>query len=138
MLSSSSRRRASLSLLVFLGMGLVLTGCFLLPNRPPLAAFTVHYNVTEDIMVVDLDASQSSDPDGDAITSYMWTFGDQDTQIITPLTVSATVPVEVLRVRYPDEDEYTITLLVIDERGAASVPVSQTIMLPVIIVDPTQ
>lgn len=138
MMKSSSRRRSVLFVLCLCGLALTVAGCFLLPNRPPVASFVVHYNVTEDVMVVDLDASASSDPDGDAISSYMWTFGDQDTQIITPLTVSATVNVDVLRVRYPDENDYTITLLVIDERGAASAPVSQTIMLPIIVVDPTQ
>ena len=133
----SSVRRAGLAALLLGFLVAPLTGCFLLPNRPPVASFVVYYNVdVEDGMVVDLDASTSADPDGDAITSYMWTFGD-DVDILTPLDFSKTVTVPVLRVRYPDSREYTIQLLVIDERGAASDLVTQTIMLPFIEVDPT-
>ena len=88
-------------------------------------------------MVVDLDARTSSDPDGDAITSYMWTFGDHLVTILSPLAETATVDFAVLRVRYPDEGEYTIQLLVIDERGAMSNPVTQQITLPQIKVEPT-
>jgi len=97
----------------------------------------VDYNVDlGDALVVDLDARPSSDPDDDAIATYMWTFGD-DADIITPLDSSRTVSVAVLRVRYPDEGEYTIQLLVIDERGAMSAPVTQQITLPQIQVEPT-
>jgi len=125
-------------MLLLCGIVLIITGCFLLSNRPPVGSFVVHYNVTDDVLVVDLDASTSSDPDGDAITTYMWNFGDPDTQIITPLTISAAVNVDVLRVRYPDENTYTIELVVVDERGAPSEPVNQTIALPAIVVEPTQ
>ncbi|GAG01319.1 unnamed protein product, partial [marine sediment metagenome] len=70
----------------------LVAGCFLL-SRPPTASFVVVYDVTEDPLVVDLDASSSSDPDGDAIAAYMWTFGE-DVQILTPLefTKLVTVP----------------------------------------------
>jgi len=81
-------------------------------------------------MVVDLDATTSSDPDGDAIASYMWTFGD-DVEILTPLAESATVYVPVIRVRYPDEQEgRRIQLLVTDEHGEQSDVIEQTITLP--------
>ena len=129
MLKSSIRRAGSAALLLCC-LAALLTGCFLLPNRPPVASFDVVYNVDlEDAMVVDLDATLSSDPDGDAITSYMWTFGDNAT-ILTPLDYTASVNVPVLRVRYPDEHVYTVQLLVIDERGAASDVVTHTITLP--------
>ncbi len=130
-----SRTRIVLCALVLGVLIGTLSGCFLFPNRPPVASFTVVYDVTEDPMVVDLDASLSSDPDGDAISSYLWTFGD-DVEILTPLDYTKAVAVPVLRVRYPDENTYKIELLVIDERGAASDPVSQDITLPNIPVEP--
>ncbi len=126
----SSARRAGLAALLLGFLAASLSGCFLLPNRPPVASFVVIYNVTEEAMVVDLDARTSTDPDGDAITSYMWTFGDHLVTILSPLAETATVNSPVLRVQYPNEGEFTIQLLVIDERGAASDPITQTITLP--------
>ena len=129
-------RRATLAALSVGGLVVLLTACSLFP-QPPVASFVVEYNVTADFMVVDLDASSSSDPNNDAIVSYMWAF-DDDVNIISPLDYSKTLPTPLLQVRFPDEGEYVIQLLVVDETGAMSVPVSQTIMLPVIVVDPTQ
>jgi len=129
MLKSSASRAWLAALFVCCLIG-ALAGCFLL-NRPPVASFVVLYNVDlEDGMVVDLDATTSSDPDGDAIASYMWTFGD-DVEILTPLAESATVYVPVIRVRYPDEQEgRRIQLLVTDEHGEQSDVIEQTITLP--------
>jgi hypothetical protein len=136
-MSKSSGWRTMLLALVFFCLIGIIAGCFLFQNRPPIASFVVLYNVDpEDVFIVDLDASASSDPDGDAIASYMWTFGD-DVTVLTPLDFSKTVQVPVLRVRYPDEQEYVIQLLVIDERGAPSEPVTHTIVLPVVPVAPT-
>ena len=135
MLKSSVRRAGVVALSVGFLLA-TLTACSLFP-QPPVANFVVNPNVTEDFMVVDLDASTSSDPNDDAIVSYMWTFGD-DVDILTPLTYSATVPFPVIRVRYPDEYTYTIQLVVVDETGLPSDPVSKTITLPVIVVNPTQ
>jgi len=107
----------------------LVAGCFLL-SRPPTASFVVVYDVTGDPLVVDLDASSSSDPDGDAIAAYMWTFGE-DVQILTPLEFTKLVTVPVLRVRYPLEGEYTIELFVRDERGLTSeAGHEETIVLP--------
>ncbi len=114
----------------------LLSGCSLFP-QPPVAAFVVEFNVTADPMVVNLDATSSSDPNEDNIVSYMWAF-DDDVAIIAPLDYSATVSTPILQARFPDEGSYVIQLLVVDETGAMSVPVSQTILLPVIVVDPTQ
>ncbi len=123
-------------LVVLLGTLALVAGCFLL-SRPPTASFVVVYNVTEDPLVVDLDASSSSDPDGDAIAAYMWTFGD-DAEILTPLDYSKLVTVPILRVRYPVEGEYTIQLFVRDERGLTSKTGHEvTIVLPNIPVEPT-
>ncbi len=116
-----------------------LTGCFDFLNRPPEAAFVVTYDVNpEDPLVVQLDASASTDPDGDAITTYQWIFGD-DVTILTPLALTKTVYVPVLLIRYPDESDQprTVQLLVIDERGKPSDPVSQQVIVPNVTVEPT-
>jgi len=113
-------------LLITLG---AMAGCFLF-DRPPVASFVVVYNVTDDLLVVDLDASSSSDPDDDEIAAYMWTFGD-DVNIITPLDHTKLVTVPVLRVRYPTEGPYEITLFVRDDTGKTSEEgMTQTIVLP--------
>jgi len=107
-----------------------LGGCFLFPNRPPVAEFTVLYNVVEgEPLVVDLDASASADPDDDEIVAYMWTFGD-DVDILTPLETTKLVTVRVLRVHYPTAGTYSVQLRVRDARGADSTSVVQTIALP--------
>lgn len=114
----------------------LLGGCFLLPNRPPEAMFVVRYDVDPaDPLVVDLDASSSSDPDGDAIVAYAWIFGD-DVTFLAPLEYTATVQTPVLRVRYQFEDTYSLTLVVHDERGASSSPFPKTISLPYVHVAP--
>jgi len=131
-----SRMRGLIILLV-LGVVTSIGGCFLVPNHPPEASFVVIYGVdAEDAMVVDLDASASTDPDGDTIVAYMWTFGD-DVQIITPLDYSKTVSFQTLRVRYPVESTYTVQLLVRDERGAVSEVAHGTVTLPNIPAGPT-
>ncbi len=111
-------------------------GCFLFPNLPPEAAFTVNYNSVEnEPLVVELDASASSSPDGDEIEAYMWTFGD-DVDIITPLDTTKTVAVPVITVKYPVEDTYTVTLAVREKprqagaAGKVSATVSDTVTLP--------
>lgn len=128
--------RAGVAVVSGLGLLAVLTACALFP-QPPVADFVVLYNVTEDLMVVDLDASTSSDPNEDAIVSYMWVI-DDDVSFIEPQASSKTVSTPVLRVRFPDEGDYVIQLLVIDETGAMSPIVTQTITLPNIPVNPTQ
>lgn len=118
--------------LVLLGT-LAVGGCFLFPNLPPVASFEV-LPVPGEPLVVVLDASASSSPDGDEIEAYMWTFGDDVT--ITPLDSTKTVSVKVITVEYPFEGEYPVTLAVREkprqagEPGKVSTPVSQTITLP--------
>jgi len=123
-------------LVLALGPLALAAGCFWI-NRPPVASFVVHDNVTEDPLVVDLDASASFDPDDDAIVAYLWTFGE-DVEIVTPLDYSKLVTVDVLRVRYPVEGEYSIQLKVRDERGLDSKEAHrETIVLPNLPVTPT-
>jgi len=125
--------------LIFLGLLLMAVigvgGCFLFPNHSPVAAFTVargvNPNNTNDQLVVILDASGSIDPDGDEIVSYMWTLGDDDVTIITPLETTKTVSVAVLTVKYPVQGTPKVELVVVDSRGTMSDPVSQNITVPV-------
>lgn len=134
--ANMNRARRIFGLVVLLATLAVAAGCFLL-NRPPIASFVVIYNVTEDPLVVDLDASFSSDPDEDPIIAYMWTFGD-DIEIVAPLEYTKLVTTSILRVRYPTEGEYTIQLFVRDERGLTSeAGWQETIILPNIPVGPT-
>ena len=124
--------------LVLLGLVAFAGGCFLFPNRPPEAIFVVDYNIDPEApTVVELNASLSTDPDGDAIVSYMWVFGE-DVEILSPLALTKTVDFPILRVRYPVEGEYTVQLLIRDERGAVSAPVFGTVTLPNVPVTPTQ
>ena len=115
----------------------LLSGCFLLGNREPEAAFAVVYGVdpAEPLAVV-LDASASVDPDGDVIAAYAWVFGD-DVTILTPQVYTATVGDPILNIRFPVEGSYTVTLVVRDDSGASSLPVSETIVVPNVPVSPT-
>ena len=116
--------------LVILLIGTVaLGGCFLFPNHPPIASITVTYS-SEDPLVVDLDASGSTDEDGDEIVAYMWSFGDDDVEIIAPLVTSATVTEELITVNFRFEDTYNVTLVVQDARGKLSTPLPMEITVP--------
>jgi len=108
----------------------IVGGCDLLQNRDPVAAFVVTYDVEPgDPMVVKLDASISSDPDGDPIVDYLWTFGENVT-ILTPLEFSKLVQTPTIRVRYPLEGTYNLGLLVRDDHGNSSAPITGTVTLP--------
>lgn len=133
--------RAGLAALLLGLSATLLTGCFLLPNRPPVALFTVQYDTTDDPMFVVLDATTSSDPDGDVITTYMWSFVTSDPEgpaIIEPLAFSAVRSTATLQLRYPAEDASQIQLVVVDERGAMSDPFALPVQVPNIAVAPTQ
>ena len=73
-------RRATRSWRVGLAAGVCaavafLSGCFLLPNDPPVASFTATPGQGSAPLTVSFDASGSYDPDG-SVTSYRWSFGD--------------------------------------------------------------
>ncbi len=128
-MSRTFTRRLLITLIAGVSLSAWLLGCSLFPNSPPVAEFQVRYFVDEeDPMVVALDATESSDPDGDAITSYMWTFGDD--AVVTPKVYTGTYEVPVLWVRYPDEGEYAPQLVVVDERGKPSEATSRPVLLP--------
>ena len=117
-------KRVSLALAACLLACTALSGCFLFPNRPPVAVVAVHYNVNAtDPMIVELDASASTDPDGDAIVQYKWVFYD-DFTIIEPLAYSAVVSYPRLRVRCPNEGQYALGLVVVDDQGLSSDPLA--------------
>ena len=89
-------------------------------------------------MVVDLDATPSTDPDDDPIVDYMWVFGDDSVEIITPLTSTKLVHIAKITVRYPNEGTYNVQLVVRDDKGASSEPVTGQVTLPNIPVAPTE
>ena len=116
--------------LVILLIGTVaLGGCFLFPNHPPIASITVT-NSSEGPLVLDLDASGSTDEDGDEIVAYMWVFGGDGAVIIAPLTHSATVTVPVITVDFQFQGTRNVTLVVQDARGKLSEPLTIEITVP--------
>ena len=78
-------------------------------NRRPLAAFALTRDEA-DHRIITVDASGSSDPDGDALT-YSWSFGDA-TPTGSGVSLSHT---------YATPGDYTITLTVTDVRSAQAV-----------------
>ena len=120
-----------LGLVILLLGAIALGGCFLFPNHSPMADVTVTYS-SEDPLVVDLDASGSTDEDGDEIVAYMWSFGDDDVEIIAPLTYSETFTEELITVNFRFEGTYDVTLVVKDARGKLSeaLPIEITVPLP--------
>jgi PKD repeat protein len=132
-----NRRIAGILFLLF--VGLVAGGCALFRNHSPVAAFTIGYNeVPGEPLAVVLDASTSSDPDGDAIIAYMWTF-TPGAKAIHPLGVeSQTVYVPTLVAEFEVQDEYTVSLAVRDEKGNDSLTVYRPVTVPNAQVGPTK
>ncbi len=94
--------------MIALGLGLLimLGGCELLrQNRAPAAAFTILPDGGYSPLEVSLDASASSDPDGDTLT-YAWSFGDGTNGDGAQTTHT-----------YGDTGNYSVVLRVIDSEG---------------------
>jgi thiol-disulfide isomerase/thioredoxin len=83
-------------------------------NQPPMPRVSVYKVEDAGDSTVVLDASGSTDPDGQ-ILRYQWVFGDGETGSGAEV-----------RHTYPRADVYTVTLLVGDDRGAAQL-LTQTI-----------
>lgn len=133
------RRVKGSLVLAVLALSSLVGGCFLFGNRPPEAAFAIVYDVDPvDPLIVALDASASSDPDGaEDIVLYSWVFGD-DVTILSPLEFTKSVQTPSIRVRYPVEGSYTATLVVRDSVGNSSLPISKQIIVPNVPVAPTR
>ncbi len=132
-----------IGILMMIATMFALGGCFLFPNHPPIAAFTPIYNVdSQNPLVVRLDASTSSDPDGDKIVAYMWTFFQADGQpadvTIIPQDYTTTTTNPVITVDFQVEGSYTVTLVVRDARGKTSDPVSIEVTVPPEETNPTE
>jgi PKD repeat protein len=82
-------------------------------DRRPVADFTINPNSTDRRVVT--FTSISTDPDGDAITSFDWEFGDGETG--TGATVTHT---------YAVTQQVTVSLTVTDEHGLPSPPATKT------------
>lgn len=79
-------------------------------NHPPTASFTATPSGTN-ANQVNLDASASTDPDTGQTLSYLWAFGDGNTQQVTTPTTSHT---------YAASGTFTIALTVQDNYGASA------------------
>ena len=99
-------------------------------SQPSTNRFDYRHYSSEDPLVVDLDASGSTDEDGDEIVAYMWVFEGDDAVIIAPLTHSATVTVPAITVDFQFEDTYDVTLVVQDAREMLSAPLMIEITVP--------
>jgi hypothetical protein len=98
---------------------LALVGCSLFQNRPPVAVFVAH-PIEGHPAWVTLDASGSTDPDGD-IQWYYWELQDA-VRVFAPLgyttlqTSSAVIGAD-----FGTEGEYLVRLTVMDKQSNASV-----------------
>ncbi len=95
-------------------------------NQLPIAVFNTIADSGEAPLIISLDASESSDPDGQLV-SYNWDFGDGTST--TGVNVSHT---------YLDAGTYTVTLTVTDNLGATAVTTKNIVVFQVpIILEPT-
>ena len=86
-------------------------------NRPPLARMAPPSPASGPLATsFSFDGSGSTDPDSDAIVSYAWNFGDATSG--SGPTASHV---------YANPGCYTVTLTVVDARGASSPPVSRNV-----------
>jgi hypothetical protein len=100
---------------VLCGALVLLSGCFLLPNDPPVAAFTATPSAGSAPLSVSFDASGSYDPDG-VMTSYRWSFGDGSSG-------SGIVATHI----YAQPGTYTVQLTVEDRRQATGTAMAEIV-----------
>ncbi len=109
---------------MFVGLALVLGGCALF-NSPPLASFTATPATGPAPLVVEFDASASTDPNGDALT-YGWDFDDG----ATGMSVSGFHA-------FTDPGSYDVELTVTDEHGAVASMIRQVLVTAAVNEAPT-
>ena len=85
-------------------------------NAPPTASFTQKLQR----LVLTVDASASTDPDGE-IATYLWDFGDGSTSV-------GAQPEPHL---YREAGTYTVTLTVTDDAGAAATATEEVVIEPI-------
>ncbi|MFC2082853.1 PKD domain-containing protein [Candidatus Bipolaricaulota bacterium] len=102
-------RRTAESMLFLLVVCLVLGGCSLFNNTPPVARLSASATRGSIPLDVQFDALASQDPDG-RITRCTWDFGDGQNDVGTTVTH-----------RYTEPGTYLVRLSVRDNRGATSV-----------------
>jgi PKD repeat protein len=87
------------------------SGCFLLPNSPPVARFTCDATSGDSPLLVRFEGGGSSDPDGE-IAEYHWDFGNGETTTYNYVTSGIALYItDVART-------YVVTLTVTDDDGA--------------------
>lgn len=90
------------------------------PNEPPIAIFSFTPVIPKVGEVVTFDASASIDPDG-TITNYRWDLGDGT--VLEGPDQAMTTHV------YESAGTFQVTLVVVDDQGAESLPQSLTIVV---------
>ena len=88
-------------------------------NSPPTAAFTYTPSPATEDVVITFDASTTTDPDGDAITSYLWDLNNDGITDKTGLTMTHS---------FPNAGTYNIKLTVTDAAGSTDIEI-QTVVV---------
>jgi glucose/arabinose dehydrogenase len=83
-------------------------------NSPPVAQFSY----TPDGRTLRFSARRSTDPDGDRLTSWRWSFGDGTSAVTDRPRVTHT---------YPEDGTFEASLVVTDVRGARSAPATAAV-----------
>ena len=102
---------------------IVLAGCIYVGNMQPIASFTVTPNNGTSPLTVTFDASESYDPDG-TIASYLWDFGDGQTDSLTVPTTAHVYTVQ------SESRVFTAILMVTDDLGATDTTVRNIAVEP--------
>ncbi len=114
-------------LLAVLGFGclalLLIAGCIYIGNMRPIAIFTATPDNGTSPLTVAFDASESYDPDG-TIASYLWDFGDGQTDSLTVPTTAHVYTVQ------SESRVFTAILMVTDDLGATDTTVRNIAVEP--------
>lgn len=89
-------------------------------NKPPVATVAILTTIINANDTVDIDGSQSMDPDG-TIAEYVWDFGDGSPIERTPTSA--------VQHAYARNATYTVTLVAKDNRGDESAPATALVIV---------